>query len=363
MPWRGSTNPLSPVLGGEGRGEGARAFANAGPLTPTPSSSSRDPHGRIFCFLLIASVVWAAPLTAQEDPKKDDKKEEKKDDKKKKEKKPIAKLTDVRVGFHANNANDGNRFKVGLWTPVYVTIAAGEEGLPVNGRGECFIQVETVDSEGVGTIYTVKPVTVEPDKTQTFVAYVKTGNLGADVKVSLNVDGRVYSAPPAGSPLELNSHIYLTLGARLKDMEAGLSLLWCANLQGGQFIQQNDNRFAAYEADYTRLPEVWFGYQGVDLVILTTENKKFLSWLATDKNPSRLKALAQWVTARRPARHLRQLAKPGLGLDAIAKPASLVASRSRRAPAGRPTSKKMASRTSMKVADWDRRTPSVRRTG
>ena len=85
---------------------------------------------RILCFLLVALLASIAPLSAQEDDKKDDKQ----DEKKKKEKKPIAKINSVRVGFYPNNPNDAvGRFKVGLWAPVYVTVAAGEDGLPVKG--------------------------------------------------------------------------------------------------------------------------------------------------------------------------------------------------------------------------------------
>src|SRR5262245_11913301 len=140
---------------------------------------------RVFCFLMILSLGAVAPLYAQDGDKKDDKKEEKKEEKKKKEKKPIARIVDVQVGYRSNNPGDpSSRYKVGLWAPVYVTIEAGEDGLPVKGRGECFIQVETIDSEETGTTYTVRPISVEAEKAQTFVAYVKAGNLGAETKVS-----------------------------------------------------------------------------------------------------------------------------------------------------------------------------------
>src|SRR4029453_8820437 len=122
--------------------------------------------------------------------------------------------------------------------------------------------------------------------------YVQAGNMGAETKVTLNVDGRTYTAPPIANPLELHKHVYLTLGARLPDMEAALASL---NPQGGPNLIADPNRFAAYEANYARLPELSLGYQGVDMVFLTTENKKFLDALATDKNATRLKALAQWV--------------------------------------------------------------------
>ena len=162
-------------------------------------------------FILLAAAVLltaGAPLAAQE--------------KKKKEKPPIARINNVRVGFRSNQLNDSTeRYKVGLWAPVYVTITAGEEGLPVKGQQEpSFLHIETIDSEDVGTIYTVQPIVLDANATQTFIGYVKTGNIGAEVKVALNVGGRTFTAPPRVNALALNHHLYLTLGGRLPDMEA-----------------------------------------------------------------------------------------------------------------------------------------------
>ena len=42
-----------------------------------------------------------------------------------------------------------------------------------------------------------------------------------------------------------------------------------------------------------RLPEVWFGYNSIDMVVLATAQRKFLTDLKNE--PKRLAALAQWV--------------------------------------------------------------------
>src|SRR5206468_1263404 len=49
------------------------------------------------------------------------------------------------------------------------------------------------------------------------------------------------------------------------------------------------------ENEVERLPDAWYGYNGIDLVILLTGNDKFLTALNRDENSKRLRALAQWV--------------------------------------------------------------------
>src|SRR5438093_1601904 len=52
-------------------------------------------------------------------------------------------------------------------------------------------------------------------------------------------------------------------------------------------------RFAAFEDDVALLPQHAFIYDAVDLLILTTDNAKFLTALQADA--ARIKALSQWV--------------------------------------------------------------------
>src|SRR5262249_39554325 len=44
-----------------------------------------------------------------------------------------------------------------------------------------------------------------------------------------------------------------------------------------------------------RLPAQWFGYNGIDLLILTTGNDAFLKELLAPRNKERVSAIAEWV--------------------------------------------------------------------
>src|SRR5262249_16658131 len=50
----------------------------------------------------------------------------------------------------------------------------------------------------------------------------------------------------------------------------------------------------AYADDFEALPTRWFGYDAVDLVILTTGNLDFITKLLNDRS-NRREALAEWV--------------------------------------------------------------------
>src|SRR5262245_42526818 len=88
--------------------------------------------------LILGGMLIANPLVAQQPPPKD----------KEKEKPKFAvKLNQVRVGFRAFSTNDGGgQFKVGMWTPVFVEIIAGQKGVaPKNPNAAFHLEFETAD--------------------------------------------------------------------------------------------------------------------------------------------------------------------------------------------------------------------------
>src|SRR5438270_12092506 len=101
------------------------------------------------------------------------------------------KIEKVRVGFRPYNENlNFGRYKIGLWTPVYVEITAGSQPL----GGEAFLHIEASDFEDVGTIYRT-PVRLAAGETGMFVAYTKVGNGNGEMKVELQVGNRSYRLP------------------------------------------------------------------------------------------------------------------------------------------------------------------------
>ena len=229
----------------------------------------------------------------------------------------LVKIDQVRVGFRAYHANDGaGQFKVGMWTPVYVDITAGPKGVPLKDP-PAFLEFESTDSEGVGTFYRIHPVSLEPNEVRTFVGYTKPGNYetAGRIGVKLHWDEKTFEPRTSqlGAPLfELGSHLYLSLGSRIPDLrEALLGLAQVPNMPPPDFNNRDTApRYATYETDPLRLPELWFAYQDVDLMILNTDKKEFLTELLRDANRPRLRAIAQWV--RRggrlviPVNHLNQ---------------------------------------------------------
>src|SRR5262245_22762807 len=114
-------------------------------------------------FVALLALCWPESLRAQEDP----------------DKKPkfLVKVEGVRVGFRNYNKNEGGQFKLGMWTPVFIDVRAGQKGVPPpDSTSEApFIKIESEDSDGVGTIYRI-PVKLEPNEVRTFIAYTKPGS-------------------------------------------------------------------------------------------------------------------------------------------------------------------------------------------
>jgi hypothetical protein len=208
----------------------------------------------------------------------------------------IARIDKVRVGFKPYNENAAfGRSKVGLWTPVYVEITAGPNGLPK--QAGAWIKVETPDFEGVGTIYRT-PVVLGENETGVFLAYTKSGSTNPDVNVELHVGNRTFRDPTGGRflSMELHGHSYLALGRRIGDLPAALSRKEDKEKQDNVGFQDDSQRKTAlFEDDASLLPAHWYGYDGIDMVFLSTDSKDFLTRLADQGHTEQLKALVQWV--------------------------------------------------------------------
>jgi hypothetical protein len=205
------------------------------------------------------------------------------------------KVENVEVGFPSQAPDrDGTLYKSGLWTPVLVTLSGGEGDirLPALADGTCHasLLVEGTDSDGGPNVYTTPFVLGEKERL-TVVGYTMPGSSAPDLVLSLvpneQPDRPIKVAADIPPALPLNQHLYLALGARLPDLQAALLDL------AGKEAQDTGPRVAGFETDAARLPDHWFGYDAVDLLILTTDNDRFLGEL--ERRPAQVKALAQWV--------------------------------------------------------------------
>lgn len=207
----------------------------------------------------------------------------------------------VHVGFKTYKDDaDETAYKVGLWTPIYIQVFGGTDGiLPRPNQRIPYLQITTGDSDDVETLVELDCV-VEPMKETTFLAYVKTGHLShnsRDIKVTLTA-GRREIKPQSFEPsynANVDAHLYLTLGPRITDFHRAVTKIGKQQDPKDEDFRNPMQAFhhVAYESDVDRLPDRWIGYQGVDLLILGTDKKEFLTGLNNSKE--RLRALAQWV--------------------------------------------------------------------
>lgn len=228
------------------------------------------------CLLLLA---FPAATFAQED-----------------EEPPPLQVTEVRAGYASYNPLDGKpRMKVGMWTPVYVKLKAGKKGFPEKkGDPPPQIQVETTDSEDVGTIYTIDTRTLAPNESETFTAYTRTGNLTAEIRVKVLFKGRLVEEKyPSSRAPSIGSLLVLTAGGTVSGLQDTLDTM---NMNARKDFgpgAHEASKFAAQEGSARLLPELALGYDCVDLIILCTSNKKFLKDLAADRE--RVKAVSRYV--------------------------------------------------------------------
>jgi hypothetical protein len=212
---------------------------------------------------------------------------------------PIAKIVKTRVGFKPYNENiNFARYKVGLWTPVYVEIEAGQNGIGVRpGDPQPYLRIITPDFEGVETIFRT-PLHIEPNETRVVVGYTKTGNSSGDIRVELKIGNRpaIHGPPERPMGMELGGHVYLALGRRVSDLPAALRPKEDRkDDNNAQFRDFEQRRAAVFEEIADSLPQHWFGYDGIDVIFLSADNREFLTKLADQGHTDHLKALVQWV--------------------------------------------------------------------
>ena len=203
----------------------------------------------------------------------------------------------VRIGFPAGldstDAADvgqaqGTLFKSGFWTPVYVTIRAGAEGARP-GR----VVLESTDSDDVQNTYTVPVPALEQNDGVTVQAFTKTGSANGELVVRLDEQvaenrfknvievKKSFNAVSAGDPL------CLAVGSRIPGLRQNLAGLFPANAN-------QDRLRIAFADDVGSLPNRWFGYAPVDLVLLTTGKREFVNRLLGEEGHYK-EALAEWV--------------------------------------------------------------------
>ena len=193
-------------------------------------------------------------------------------------------LLGVRVGF-------GDCYKAGLWTPVEVTLCGGREAL--SGR----LRLTVPDGEGAASRVVSpaeRPIALRPGRETTARLCVRFGRVSSPLLAEFLVDDRVvvrktYEASTVANADHFAKAIQsrpliVCIGDVAKTVEEAAML-------GGA---EPERRAAVGWLDDPRhLPDQWYGYEGVDALVLSTSKAERYATLAPES--PQMEALEQWV--------------------------------------------------------------------
>jgi len=190
----------------------------------------------------------------------------------------------VRVGF-------ADRYKAGLWTPLEVTLRGGSEKID-----RCRVRASLKDSDGLNCTYEASEAyTVLPGAETSVLLYVRFGREESALSLELLDDGRTRLAAKtidsARSPKSDQFADSLGPGQRLivSVERGGFGLEKAVPGTQGEGAQ---NVVAALDS-MARLPTRWQGYEGVDIVVISTSRPEVFEKI--QKDDARITALEQWV--------------------------------------------------------------------
>lgn len=189
-------------------------------------------------------------------------------------------ISDCQVGF------DG-RYKIGHWTPIRVFV---KPGIEVN---LCDVEVEAVDSDGVATTVSATATAASPTATQ---IYAKIGRLGSPIRVRLVAEGKVVderTIRPGSDSTEGRNVLEIPATGELI-VAYGVSSIGLAEAFGDRDASGAlPARRTVQLVESDQLPNQWFGYDAVDVLILSIGDYELCRKLADD--PARFGALREWV--------------------------------------------------------------------
>ena len=208
---------------------------------------------------------------------------------------PKVEVLNIKVGYDASvsSMKASNSFKIGTWTPVWVTLQAGSE------RYSGFMDVVVADDDGTPTAYRM-PVEVGPGKNERFTAYVRPGSRDPDISIRLfdannrRVGGvdQAHAMPQAPEALLPSENLILTLG-RPQGVET------MVELPGFKVAARAPNASVTDEIVTARidtssggsLPGRWYGYDAAWAIVLDTNDREAMSAL----DALRGRSLVDWV--------------------------------------------------------------------
>jgi hypothetical protein len=212
------------------------------------------------------------------------------------------KVTNIRLGLpvgpYSSEASRRGVFKAGQWAPVYFDLEC------VRDVDERFvIVVETKDADELSTEGSIEIGSMRKDDRLTAaelgrLPYLKPGQTysAVTVKVKGAESGKTYgeTAEPSRTGLEGSPFLVLGIGTNLSGMR------FPPTNQRGDDVTSRGLRGGWVETcqvtEVGLLPDQWFGYEAVDLMVLGTgADRTFWETLAQPAHEKRRKAIVEWV--------------------------------------------------------------------
>ncbi len=236
-------------------------------------------------------------------------------------------LEQVRVGLPAGSGDkESGRVRSGCWTPVYLKVKAGKDG--VNPPGAYKVLLQANDAEDVPYTYVVALPALAANQDFLAIGYLRPGSNTSEVQVFLETnDNKIVQTFPRAvrdsgrETVAPSALLVLSVGSRLTRLKNALDAPKKPVQQPGnappggpqpavQDPQQppavpnaapgadeppdDESRRFAFIESVEQMPDQWFGYESADVVVLTTGKQAFVTALLEDKT-HRCDALLEWV--------------------------------------------------------------------
>ena len=192
----------------------------------------------------------------------------------------------VRVGF-------ADFYKVGLWTPIEVTIRGGS--LPEIGR----VRASVADNDDLNCSFDAPaPCQVLPGQETKVVLYVRFGHEESTLSLELLGESTTLARKTFNSDQSPASDQFpdaLSHGQRLivSVGRGSIGLEKTAASSPGEGVKSRN--VVATVDSLGRLPTRWHGYEGVDIVVVSTSDPQVFE--KVPRNSDRIEALEEWVRA------------------------------------------------------------------
>lgn len=191
----------------------------------------------------------------------------------------------VRVGL-------ADQYKLGCWTPVEVFLRGADQ--PHTGR----VVVVVPDGDNVPTQFITpaeRPCQVLPGVETSVVVYVRFGQLDATMTVEFHSEGRQLIQREFETGLQGDDRFIPSplLSTQELILVVGGSTLGLEDIARPVDLQPEASRVVVTCDDVGQLPTRWYGYEGVDALVLCTHNPELYRALRADG--ARVMALERWV--------------------------------------------------------------------